>query len=173
MSDYVEINNHIYYKPVLASEKKYRYHESQRAKHQARLENASSEKERAAIAQQGGYGAWMHGRRMGEYRDQVWEQEFNIHSIAVVLEGKVVCSCGLVADGDELSDSYLFSDGHIYTPTRKLVTSFTCFANTADDSEANYFCQICGAKTPAEIDADGNPTLEGLHSFESQHSCRT
>ena len=172
MSNYVEINNYLYYEPIIESRKQYRYHESAREKYRALLEAARSEEERAAIATKGAYNSWMHGRRMGDYRYRVWAQEFNIHSIAVVVDGKVVCCCGLLADGDELSDTYLLSDGHIHTPTKTLVTSFTFFTNTAERRIANYFCQICGTKTTAELDADDNPTLEGLQRFENQHNCR-
>jgi hypothetical protein len=66
-----------------------------------------------------GYSAWMCTRRQGEYSWIVAAQTRNEHLVAVVLDGALVCTCGLIDsesrdDGNEAAQAeFLGGPGHV------------------------------------------------------------
>lgn len=129
-------------------------------------------------AKKQGYGAWMAGRRVGEYAAFAGLQKEQIHGHALTANDEPVCSCGLVAESEveDLPDGIepLFANpGHIDSASREVVTSFYIRRKSEDGQTwpfpLHFFCQICFAREPA--DATGDPGLDAtlLEDFRVAH----
>lgn len=65
------------------------------------------------------YSVWMCMRRQGDYRWIVAAQESNEHEVALVVNGALVCTCGLMDsetrdDGNEAARAaFLSGPGHV------------------------------------------------------------
>lgn len=81
----------------------------------------------AAYEKATGYNKWMLGRREGEYDEFVSLQIKNVHQLAVVINGFLVCVCGLIteieSDSEGSPTALLSAPGHWNHVTGAPITS--------------------------------------------------
>lgn len=129
-------------------------------------------------AKKQGYGAWMAGRRTGEYVEFAYQQRVQIHGSALSTDDGPVCSCGLIAELEvpeaQFDNQILFANlGHIDYSKGQTVTAFFIRHRSEDDQTwpfpLHLFCQICSALEPAEITGDESIDAILLDEFRVAH----
>ena len=124
-----------------------------------------------------GYGAWMAGRRVGEYAQFAKQQRLQIHGTAlVVMDAGPVCTCGLVGrqevEGPPNDDHVLLGNpGHIDNSTQDVVTAFYIRhrSEATQDWPLHFFCQICSALELADLTGDEKLDELLLQDFRDAH----
>jgi hypothetical protein len=133
-------------------------------------------------AKKQGYGAWMAGRRIGEYREFAYQQSVQIHGSALSIDDGPVCNCGLIAELEVPEAPYdshiLFANpGHIDYSKGQIVTAFYIRHRNQDDQTwpfpLHFFCQICSALEPAEMTGDEALDAILLEDFRAAHGHAT
>jgi hypothetical protein len=129
-------------------------------------------------AKKQGYGAWMAGRRVGEYASFARQQKLQIHGCVLSTDEAPVCSCGLIAEMEvpdaSTKDHSLFGHpGHIDSANRQIVTAFYT-RHRSDESQTwpwplHFFCQLCSALQPAALTDDEMLDALLLEDFRTEH----
>ena len=126
-----------------------------------------------ALRGQAQYGAWMSFRREGDFAEFALQQQEEVHDVAHYIDGKAVCSCGLITEVDDEEEEFWNQPGHIQTATRQLVSLFIVSlpAGAPRDYEAHYWCQTCGDVGRAIPNDEGNVSAIGLAAIRKSHKC--
>lgn len=142
------------------------------------FDKASDElREKSSETNNAGYGAWMAGRRAGEYASFAMQQKRQIHGTALVANWVPVCSCALVADFEienpDGNENWLYaSEGHLDNELGAVVTAFYIRHYSAETQKwpLHFFCQICSALEPADLTGDDKLDAILLADFRELHN---
>ena len=134
------------------------------------------------------YGAWMQGRRSGEFEGFFLEQLAELHTVARAYIGRnaqhTICTCGLAVEQQTFDDetaagkmAMLSTPGHIRVSDQTLQSLFVIQNAEPKDDAAKfvYFCQSCGVLAAAPIDSirdENSQSTARLAKLRESHVCR-
>lgn len=136
------------------------------------------------------YGAWMQGRRSGDFESFHLEQRVELHTLARTFGGHElnheVCTCGLAvavprqSSHPELAVSSVNLNrqpGHIRVSDQTLQTIFVVHSSGASEMSGFkyvYFCQTCGvlgAAAIVDLKAENDDSAAQLAELRRTHRC--
>lgn len=126
---------------------------------------------RAKKDPQAGWVAYNLGRTRSNLRYRARLQAEGLHSSSLVVDGKPVCNCALIADVNSEDDSLILAPGHLNNVDQSVITIFYVnkWSDECQSYEIHRFCQTCGFAEEAHFTGHQPSDEAIMDDFRGRH----